>query len=67
MTSPVSRALRRCLAALATVALLAPALNLSGTSSAATAPTTAAGQVVLLNDTTPTSDQWNLAAVEVRP
>jgi hypothetical protein len=31
------------------------------------AATTAAGQVVRVNDTAPTSDQWNLAAVEVRP
>lgn len=33
---------------------------------AVTAPTTSAGQVVTVNDTAPTSDRWNLAAVEVR-
>jgi hypothetical protein len=32
-----------------------------------TAPTTAASQAVRVNDTAPTSDQWNLVAVEVRP
>jgi hypothetical protein len=30
-------------------------------------PTTTAGRTVLLNDTAPTADQWDLAAVEVRP
>jgi hypothetical protein len=29
--------------------------------------TTAAGQAATLNDTAPTSDQWNLAAVEITP
>ena len=32
-----------------------------------TSPTTTAGQAVSLNDTQPTKDQWNLAAVEVTP
>jgi hypothetical protein len=32
-----------------------------------TKPTTAAGQTVTLNDTAPTDDQWNFAAVELRP
>jgi hypothetical protein len=31
------------------------------------AATTVAGQAVRVNDTAPASDQWNLAAVEVRP
>jgi hypothetical protein len=33
----------------------------------ATAPSTAAGQTLTLNDTAPTSDSWNMAAVEVLP
>jgi hypothetical protein len=32
-----------------------------------TTPTTAAGQVITLNDTAPTADQWNFAALELRP
>ena len=32
-----------------------------------TAATTGAGQPITLNDTAPTGDRWNLAAVEVRP
>jgi hypothetical protein len=32
-----------------------------------TAPTPGSGTAVQLNDTAPTTDRWNLAAVEVRP
>ena len=33
----------------------------------ATAPSTAAGQTITLNDTAPTADAWDMAAVEVLP
>jgi len=82
MTSRVPhRALRRGRAAFVAVALLAPVLAMSGTARAAAAGVVVAGnpqvepggdsdpagQAVRVNDTAPTSDQWNLAAVEVRP
>jgi len=30
-------------------------------------PTSAAGSVVQINDTAPTTDRWNIAAVEIVP
>jgi hypothetical protein len=30
-------------------------------------PTASAGSIVKINDTAPTSDRWNLAAVEIVP